>query len=133
MNEQLTDTELVDLFVEAQVTRQGAADVCDALLMTIRNRMVEKGATQLVHPTHMVTLTIGKPSYDVGVLAQLLERDDVPAALIDKAFIPTHMEPVQARWDGRGLNEISKLGGAAAEIIKDGTYRAPSMPSIKIK
>jgi hypothetical protein len=130
---ELTDAQLVDVYIAAQATMKGAIDAADAVLIAIRKRMVDRGATHLVHPTHNVMLPLGKPSYDVSVLVRLLEREDIPVDMMDKAYIKEHQETVQAKWDGRGLNEIAKLGGEVAEIIADGTFRSSIMPTVKRK
>jgi hypothetical protein len=127
--EALSDEVLLPMYEAVQQEVQERVAMRDRILLAIRQRMEERGASMLIGGGLEAKLEPGRPEYEHGVLVQLLELD-VPQAMLDKAYIPEHQETVPARWNGTHLKTISNLGGEVASIIEEGTIRAD--PRVKI-
>lgn len=117
--------EVITLLAQAREREGKARDARIALEYEVLRLMQAREATTVAHPDYgLVKVKKGRPTYDTGILLPLLENADIPQVMIDKAYIPEHQETVAAKWDGRGLNEIAKLGGDIAETIESATIRA---------
>lgn len=131
--EATTDQELVSRWAALQEELKRGSAALYAIERELRDRMLRTGASEISHPNYSVKLRPGTPSYDLGRLLPLLEIETISPQALSKAYFPAYQktETVPARWDGRGLNELRKLGGRITEIIDGATFRAD--PKLEIK
>ena len=132
-DEHVTDQALVSRWAELDDEIAGKRAALYAIEGELRLRMLRNGATEISHPNYSVKLRPGPPSYDPPRLLPLLEREDIMPEALAKAYYPEYQElkSYPARWDGRGLLELRKLGGSIAQIIDNATFRGD--PRLEIK
>ena len=97
----------------------------------IRRRLEQREAQALRGDRYIAELKPGTPTYDESKMLPLLEM--LAHADLEKAYTPAHQETkdVDARWDGRQVRVLEKMGGEVARIIEDA--RIPGRPSLQIK
>ena len=129
----------IETLLDNYVALQDTLDFVNRSIRAIQHELLERmkmsGARELGHhhPTHMVKLDAGSPTYRHDVLdsiKELLSTEDYT-----KAFTPAHTETKtiehEAKWSGQQLNRIERAyGGAVAETIREA--RVYGDPRLKI-
>ena len=127
-----TDAELADFIAMTKnaIARfqedQGRAE------QALTQRLQERGALELAHPTLEVKLLYPSPTYDVPTLLILAEI--VPPEDYAKAYQPAWVKavPQAARFDGRVLNTLARKYGTPVTAILE-QAKLPSSPRLVVK
>lgn len=128
----LTDEMLVNQIYKLDQQIKQMQTYREKSALELIQRLENREARELAHPTLEVKLEYPSPTYDVAKLRALAEA--IPPEEYALAYQREHVKEVQvpARFDGRVLNTLArKYGKPVAEIMAGA--KLPSSPRLNIQ
>jgi hypothetical protein len=89
----------------------------------LRDRMLTDQATER-HSNGSVVRLEYETLWDEESLTPLLECDELPAAVLKRAYIPESQKAIPAHWDKRVVKTLYKYGRRSAAIVERAQRRS---------
>ena len=130
VSERLDDDLLADFVaIDGGITMLG--EQRQRIQQELERRMLEREATEILHPSIECRLEKGTPTWDYGKLAKL--RELLPPEVIDTAWSAAHQETVDVpeKWNMVKAKTFAKYGGEIADVIAKATIPGRSRLVVK--
>ena len=129
---EMSDTQLGDAWLAQDAALEIVRGYRAAIEAEIGRRMQERQATEIPHPTVLMTMR-RETFFDRDALAPL--RELVPPDALGKGYTPAHAETVQVaeKWNMQQVKVWAKYGGEIAAIIERASKVMNTGLMVKVK